>query len=343
MGRALYGRKGELLLDKDVVLTNSFIQRIRKLQFAGLYIKDDLSEGIEIHDVIPDVLRNKMSKEIRSLMANVVLKRSVNFHENMTAMLQLLESLVNEIMSSDAIVFNIIDIKQFDLYTYQHSVNVCVLSCIIGKAYEMTRKQLYKLALGAIMHDIGKVFIDKDLLNKLGKLSPEEFEIIKTHSMLGYNFIRQKCKLPHIIGVSILQHHERFNGCGYPYGKKSDEIILNAQIIAIADVFDAMTSERPYHGPLMPSEAYEFISGSAGHSFSWELVNIFTRNIAPFPLGLHVQLSNGREGIVYQNYEDCLMRPLVKLKPEPGQFEESFIDLKNDADAYNVTIQKVLT
>jgi len=343
LGKRLYGNRGELLLERGVLLTSSVIQKIRKLQYSGLYIEDDLSKDIEIVDIVPEELRNKMSKEIRILMTGLEKKGSVaDLDNSLSALSNLVELLVDEVLTSDAIVFNMIDMKQFDLYTYQHSVNVCVLSSIVGKAYHMTRKQLSKLALAAILHDIGKLFIDKELLNKPGKFTPDEFETMKKHSSLGYDCIKNKWQLPQTVAVSILQHHEKFNGSGYPYGKKSDEIILGAQIIAVADVYDAITSKRPYHEPLLPSEAYEYILGNAGQAFNLEIVNIFTKKIAPFPLGVHVQLSNGLEGIVCKNYEDNLARPLIKLTTGPGQNEDRYIDLKNDSGTYNITVQKII-
>ena len=341
LGKPLYGHRGELMLERGMILSNSVILRIQKLQYSGLYIEDEFSEGIEVKDVISDELRNKMSKTVRSLMTNVEFNRDADFRKDMASIKQLLELLVDDVMSSDSVIFNIIDMKQFDLYTYQHSVNVCVLACVVGKVCEMSRKQLYNLASAAILHDIGKLLIDKKLLNKPGKFTPEEFEIMKKHSMLGYECIRQKCQLPHTVAISILQHHEKFNGNGYPFGRREDEITRYAQIISIADVYDAITSKRPYNEPLLPSEAYEYILGNSDQAFKGEIVNIFTKKIAPFPLGLHVQLSNGLEGIVYKNYEDCMTRPLIKLKPLPGQSGENYIDLKNDTSAYNITIQKV--
>ena len=343
LGKPLYGHRGELMLERDMTLTRDMIKRIKQLQYSGLYAKDDFSEGLEIRDVVSDEVRYKMVTSMRSLMVDAGAEKRVRLQNNMLNISQYLEQLVEEIMSSDSIVFNIIDIKQFDLYTYQHSVNVCILCCILGKIYNMPREQLLRLAWAAVLHDVGKVFIDKAILNKPGNLTTEEFDVMKTHPRQGSEWIK-KSGLPYTVVAAVLQHHEKFNGGGYPSGRKENDILLFARIIAVADVYDAITSNRPYREPILPSEAYEYILGNSGQAFHPEVVEVFVKKVAPFPLGVQVQLSNGIKGIVFKNYEDCLTRPLIKVRPEPGQptEEDVFIDLKNDVDAYSVTIQKVL-
>ena len=238
---------------------------------------------------------------------------------------------------------NLVNIKSFDLYTYQHSVNVCVLCVLIGVALCIPRNEMRDLALAAVLHDIGKVFINKEILNKPGKLTPEEFEVIKNHTQLGYDFINKKNILSASVYIPVLMHHERYDGTGYLSGQKGEAIPLFSQIISVSDVYDAITSDRPYHEAILPSEAYEYILGNAGRHFSPKIVDVFVKKIAPFPEGYNVQLSNGMAGIVYKNYEDCLARPLIKLHRLPGQQEDRFVDLKNDKNALDIIIQKILT
>ena len=328
------------MLEQDMALTDVIIKGIRKLQYSGLYVKDNFSEGIEIQDVISDELRHKMVTSVIKMMTDVGSNKHAHLGNRVQLMWQNLEHIVEEITSSNSIIFNLIDIKQFDLYTYQHSVNVCILSCILGKTCNISSQHLLRLAWAAVLHDIGKMLIDKKIINKPGKLTPAEFEIIKTHSRLGFEWIRQKCRLPSTVAASVLQHHEKFDGSGYPSGKKESEIYLFAQIISVVDVYDAITSKRPYKEAVLPSEAYEYILGNSGLAFHPQVVEMFTKKIAPFPLGVQVQLSNGLKGIVYENYEDCLTRPLIKLYSKPME-PEAFIDLKNDTSAYNITIQKI--
>jgi len=341
LGKPLYGERGELMLEKGKALSENLIKLIGRQKYSGLYIEDDISKGIEIKDVVSDEVRNKMMTSVRRLMTDAQYNKYSNFRKDMHQIQKFLEQIIDEIAKSDSIV-NLVDIKQFDLYTYQHSVNVCVLSCILGKVYEMPRQRILKLAWAAILHDIGKVLVDKALLNKPGKFTKEEFDAIKEHTTLGFNLIKRKCRLPHVVPLSVLQHHEKYDGSGYPLGRKEHEITLFAQIISVVDVFDAITSKRPYHEAILPSEAYEFILGNSGQAFRPDVVEKFVKKIAPFPLGVQVQLSNGMKGVVFKNHGENLSRPVVKIFPEAGQ-EEVYIDLHNDTGAYNVTIQKVYT
>lgn len=344
LGKPFYGPFGRLMLREGMLLTAKLLHKIRALQYSGLYIKDDFSAGIVAEDIISAELRYNAVKAVHNFMTDITSKSTVNIEESMAGISQLLYKIIDEIKMSDQVIVNLIDLKVFDLYTYQHSVNVCVLSCIIGAYLGMSREQLYNLALAATLHDLGKIFIPKEILNKSTPLTPEEFDVIKKHSFLGYDYIRNKFSFHIAVHVSILQHHERHDGTGYPLGKAGSDISLFARIIMIADVYDAITSKRPYHDPILSSEAYEYILGNSGRHFNPEIVDAFTKKIAPFPLGVSVRLSNGLEGIVFNNYADCLTRPLIKLTPLPGQpaGDERFLDLYKDPDALMITISEVV-
>lgn len=342
VGKTFYGHLGGAMLQAGFTLTQTAIDRLLEKKYSGIYIEDELSRGIEINEVVSGEVRNNVTKAVHRLVTNMEVGKDAHFDSDMHQISKLLHSLIDEILSSDGAIVNIVDIKEFDLYTYQHSVNVCILSCLIGVVYHMPRQEMYHLALAAILHDIGKLLIDKDILNKPGQLNHEEFEAIRQHPLHGFNILRKKDIFPGAVLAAVLQHHEKFDGNGYLDGKKGRAIHLFAQIISVVDVYDAITSKRPYHDPILPSEAYEFIMGNAGRAFSMEIVDIFTKKIAPFPTGMQVQLSNGETGIVCKNYKDFLTRPLIRLTPLPNCPKNRYIDLKNDSDAYNVTIQKVL-
>jgi HD-GYP domain-containing protein (c-di-GMP phosphodiesterase class II) len=207
----------------------------------------------------------------------------------------------------------------------------------------LDRAQLFNLGMSAILHDVGKFFIDKEILNKPGRLSFDEFEIIKKHSEIGCEYLRQHFYYSSSISTGVLLHHERFDGAGYPYGRKGFDIHIFARIIAVADVYDAITSLRPYHEPVLPSEAYEYIMGSSGRHFDPDVTDIFIRKIAPFPEGMEVLLSNGLRGIVFKNNSHFMTRPLIKLLPINGREpKEEFCNLGDDPDMLSVTIIKVL-
>jgi HD-GYP domain-containing protein (c-di-GMP phosphodiesterase class II) len=233
------------------------------------------------------------------------------------------------------------DIKAHDEYTYYHSVSVATLSILLGVARGMSRPALYKLGMGALLHDVGKVFIPREIVQKPGALTDEEYEEMKHHSLLGYDYLREYWAGPAESIVAVLAHHERYDGSGYPLGLSGDKQPLEARIVALSDVYDAMTSERPYRGAIPPSEAIEHIMGNSGTMFDPQLVSIFMKKITPYPVGSRVCLSNGQRAIVVNNHADSLMRPKVKrlhMNEQTACAEDEIMDLLNDPAYWNVTI-----
>jgi HD-GYP domain-containing protein (c-di-GMP phosphodiesterase class II) len=232
-----------------------------------------------------------------------------------------------------------IDLRAYDDYTFYHSVNVGVLSVTVGAALGLNKKQLHNLCLAALLHDIGKVFIPKEIVNKPEKLTDEEFKIIKTHSIKGYEYIREKFDIPVSSYIGVLQHHERYDGTGYPFSIEGNKISMFGKIIAASDVYDALVSSRPYRKAVLPSEAMEYIMGGSGSYFDALIVNTFTQRIAPYPVGTCVLMSDGRCGIVVENYYNCCLRPKIKVVAHyPTKVEPYFIDLKNDRTTIDLTI-----
>jgi len=344
LGKPFYGNLGQFYLRKNAVLTEGLIKRITYLGYAGLYIVDDYSDGIEPNFVVSDELKNSTASAVRTFMSN--LQSSPNstsavLTQNVDQIMGLVKTLVDEIVASKNAVVNIIDLKSYDLYTYQHSVNVGVLSGVLGSAMKMTRSELLDLTSSAIFHDIGKMFVPKEVLDKPGALTEMEFDEMKKHPALGALYMRDRLYFPSSIYVPVWQHHEHYDGNGYPNKMAGDKITTSAKIIAMTDTYDAITSKRPYHEAIMPHEGCEYIMGNAGQHFDPEAVDIFFRTVAPFPVGVSVQLSNGDEGIVFKNYSSFPMRPLIKLKPVPGM-KKRFLDLCNDPGALSITVQKLL-
>lgn len=205
----------------------------------------------------------------------------------------------------------------------------------------LSRKALNDLAMGALVHDIGKVFIDKKIINKAAKLTPEEFEEIKKHSTLGFNYICSNSKIPEEARSSVLMHHEQYNGNGYPAGISGEEISLFGRIVCVADVYDALTSDRPYRPAMLPSDAVEYIMSGYNTHFEPKIVDAFTKKVAAYPVGTCVKLSSGDVGIVVKNFESSCLRPKIRLLHE-NKPTNDFIDLTHDRTSYNITIKGIV-
>lgn len=343
VGKALYGSNNQILLTINTRLTTNYIYNLKKLGFSGIYIKDDLSEGIEIEEVVNVRLKNETIKVVKNLFSTTTDKDSRNKDMALDKVLINIESILDEIITNKHLMINMIDLKSFDDYTFSHSLNVAILSVIIGIQYGLNKKELENLALSALLHDIGKVFIGNEIINKPSKLTSEEFEKIKNHPKLGYDYLKKYYNLNTSILIGALDHHEKFNGTGYPNSYKGEDISLYGRIIAIADVYDALTSERPYRKGMFPSEAIEFIMSNSGEHFDPELVKIFLKKAAPYPIGMCVKLSSGLVGIIVENYEESCLRPKIRVfKKDNLEIKPFEISLRDDRKYLSTTIKEII-
>jgi HD-GYP domain-containing protein (c-di-GMP phosphodiesterase class II) len=202
-------------------------------------------------------------------------------------------------------------LRAWDDYTFDHSVQVAMLSILLGRELGLTPYQLYRLGTGAILHDIGKVAVPKEVLNKEGPLTPEEFELMKTHCRVGWDIIQDHPSIMPTSAIVILQHHERLDGSGYPSGLKDRDIHLYAKITAVADVFDAMRADRPYRRRLNPRAVVEALTRDAGPKLNADMVRILLRKVAVVPQGEIVRLTNGLIAVVTGNNPGFPLEPLV--------------------------------
>lgn len=341
LGKTIYAPNGQILLKKGVILRPALIYCIKKLKIPFVYIEDEFSKEINFEDIVDEQLKHRTVQKIKGFFTSALPSGdSKTISDALKSIDFLLADMMDQIVNNKGMIVNLIDLKSYDDYTFKHSVNVTALSCVIGVALNYNRKQLTYLAKGALFHDIGKMFLEKDILNKPGKLTEDEFNHVKKHTLFGHEFALKNLNLKYESLTAILHHHEKFNGEGYPYGKKGTDIHLNAQIVAICDVFDAITSKRIYNKPVLPSEAMEYIMGSSGQHFNPEVVNVFLRKVAVYPLGITVELSNGVKGLVCENYEGYIMRPKIKVITE-NLNDNVYINLK-DIENSAVTIVKVI-
>lgn len=333
----LYGKSGTILLTKGTVLSSAYLKSIFRLNFNGVYIDDDYSKDLEIIKVIDENLRMQAIQGIKTIFITAGDNQKVGA-SRMKEIEALVTSILDDILKNEHLLSNMVDIKVFDDYTYYHSVNVAVVSIVLGIALGLRQQELHDLCLGGLLHDIGKVFIPKHILKKENQLDYEEIEEVKRHPITGCEYLKKSFHLPHAVITAIMDHHEKYDGSGYPDGRSADRISLFGKIIAIADVYDALTSNRPYRKALLPSEAVELIMGSSGTHFEPNLVNTFLRKIAPYPIGTIVTLSNGYTGIVIENYEDFCLRPTLRiLKKQQRDCAPFLLELVHE-DFANVTI-----
>ncbi|SEF50701.1 HD domain-containing protein [Butyrivibrio sp. Su6] len=298
----LYDNNEITLLKANTPLNQFYIDRIDKLEYEGVYIFED-GDVEKARQIVSDETRLKAIKHLKKL--------------DIDACIFLANSIVNEIRNADSLIIEQKAICSHDNYTYVHSVNVDILSVIIGIGMGLSNSELEKLSQSALLHDIGKCDIPLEILNKPAKLSKEEYEEMMKHPWYGLSRLREKEKtgdeISAVIKNAVYSHHENWDGTGYPRGIAGTDIHEFARIIHVADVYDALTTKRAYKNAMNPADAIEYLMANAGIMFDIKVVNTFLLYIAPYPIGCTVLLSNGQQGVVIENNEKYLSRPKVKL------------------------------
>lgn len=315
----LYDSCENVLLKANKKLTQQYINRIQQMEIPGLYVFED--DEIETHPpIVSETTRIHAIKSLKKL--------------NIDECIFVANAIVDEIRECESIVIETMRISSYDNYTYTHSINVDIYSVILGIALGMPDDELKKLSQAALLHDIGKTCLPVELLNKPGKLTPEEYEEVQKHSRYGYNLLKNNPDISSVTRNAILSHHENEDGTGYPRNLPAEKIHKFAKIIHIADVYDALTTKRVYKDAMNPADALEYLMSQAECLFNKDMVATFMQYIAPYPLGVTVELSNGKQAVVVQTNREMLSRPKVRL------FDGTIIDLMDQLD---ITIVKMLT
>ncbi|QNO13753.1 HD-GYP domain-containing protein [Alkalicella caledoniensis] len=317
LGKSLYNENGQLLIAKNTGLTQSMISKIVSLGYNSVYIASQYTEN-EIDDIIkPKFVQKTMLLSKR--ISGMIVSKKGNIHSSLGELSDIVDEIIDEILNSREIFLNLLNVSSYDDYTYKHCLNVMFLSISIGRTLGYTKGQLHDLAIGALFHDIGKLFVPKDILLKPSALSNQEFELMKSHSRKGFDFLKEYTDLSAIIRIVSLDHHEKWDGTGYPQGKKGDEIHPFGRIVAACDVFEALTANRPYRKEISLWEAREYILGGGGSFFDFQIVQAFAQTVNPFPVGSYVRLSDGREGMVKSSNKNFYTRPVVEIHCEQGR------------------------
>lgn len=319
LAKTIYDINGRVLLTDGCKLTNSILKRITANGIYSLYINDKYSTN-EIEDLIKPELRLKALKTLKDGMEGGISKQKTQSklatkikYDYIDNISKLANDIIDEIIYQKNVMINLADIKSVDNYTYEHCLNVAVLSIVIGIELRLSRKTMIDLAIGALLHDIGKMFVPKEILLKNSALTKEEFELIKVHPVEGYKYVKENYNISIPSKNIILYHHEKYDGSGYPDGLKQDKIYELAKIVTIADVYDALTSDRPYRRALSPNEALEYIMGASNRHFDINFVNAFIKRVVPYPVGTLVKLTNGDVGVVLETNPEVPLRPRIKV------------------------------
>lgn len=225
-------------------------------------------------------------------------------------------------------------LRNKDEYLLEHSVNVATLLVTFGKHLQLPREMLKEMAIGGIIHDVGKVKVDDKVLHKPARLTPEEFEHMKLHQVFAKDMIMSVTGLSDVSRDVCLMHHEKLDGNGYPNGLKGDEIPLHGRMSCIVDIYDALTADRVYKRGMSSAEAFKILLSLTPNHLDRDLVYKFINCIGMYPVGALVELSDGRVGIVWTSNESEPLKPEVKCfysRKNKHYVDVAFVDLKRSS------------
>ena len=338
LARDIYSRNNQVILNSGSVLD---AQKISKIMFYSI---DTVSVYIDEKSTATQTLTQQLkdSVEFREFTRNYdravgTLKSAVSAVVNdgaefdIDALIADIDHMIKE-SGSRTRLFNLLHcIRDYDEMTYMHCVNVSLISNCFGRWLGLDEADLRTLTLAGLLHDIGKTAIPKEILLKPSSLTEEEFKTIKTHTFKGYEILRDKT-IDDRIKMAALQHHERADGSGYPYGKSGDEIESFAMIVAIADVYDAMTSDRVYRPKMCPFEVVKHMQSDTFTKYDPKFLVPLLEQITEVFMNHTVRLSNNQIGKIVLLNKNELSKPII-------QVDDIFVDLSKQRD---VTITEVL-
>ena len=316
--KSIFDKRGVCLLAANHELTAGIIKQLQIMDFPGLYIYDEYAEYEDLREILDEKTRMDAVNALQTMNIDRVMYLSTEITESL--------------LGVDELVIDFKDLKFYHNDTFAHSVNVAMLATTCGIGLGLNNYDLQELCTSAMLHDIGKRGINKDILDKPGKLTPEERAIINQHPAIGYNMMYDNPVVTSRTRMGILLHHENWDGTGYPRGIKEDYIPLYARIIHVADVYDALCQKRAYKDDYDPKECVEYLMANCGSMFDTRIVENFIHYLTIYPVGTDVMLSTGQKARVLKNRAKTVLRPVVMLE------DKTVLDLAKDRDTYNITI-----
>ncbi len=330
VGDTVYSSMGEIFLKKGVVLTSRYIQRLLKTGIPMISIENNILGEIDVDETISTETKVAAIQQVKNILLQT--KESGKLVIDPSALYGTVGGFTDSLLGNKSLMVNLVDLRTQDDYTFVHSVNVCVLSLMTGITLGYPREYLQLLGVGALLHDLGKVKIPEPILNKPARLTPDEYTIMQKHTIYGFELIIQSKDLGEEHALIALQHHESYDGTGYPLGISGKNFHELAQIVAIADKFDALTANRIYRKAFPSHEAYEMCAATGNYLFKDPITKAFLHNIAAYPSGSLVELNNNQVAVVVNTPKGFSRFPKVRVlfdqhhRPLPLQKEISLKD-----------------
>ena len=329
---------------------NSFLLKdqtdLEKLKSSNIEIWIDTDKGLDIE--ITEAKEKNTELEAQKTTQTVTIDKKIEkvsleeelhvarkIHTKAKEAVVLVDEINLSMERNSNALLSLIRLKTADEYTYLHSVAVCVLMVALGKQFGLRGEELKEVGVAGLLHDIGKMAVPGDILNKPGKLTDEEFEIVKSHPRRGWEILKSVYHTGEPALDVCLHHHERMDGKGYPEKLSADTLTLHARMGAVCDVYDAITSDRCYKKGWEPAEAIKKMASWKDGHFDETVFRAFVKTVGIYPNGTLVKLKSGRLGVVLEQSEKSLMTPLIRVFfsiRANGYIPVEMIDMSKSAD-----------
>jgi HD-GYP domain-containing protein (c-di-GMP phosphodiesterase class II) len=322
----IYDNWGDMVLQTGMVLDARNIAQIEDIGVGELYVVNKKTEDVHVPPMVPPELEGAVSKALRRVMIEcraMLTSRNqqpIDFVLINNLMDELLDTVISENRGDPSIAgcFSLRD------YNYVHPVKVAGLSMMMGHASGMGSKEIKQLGMAALFQNVGYLLLPQGILDKPGFLNNAEMKAVQRHPVYSSQILARYTEIGPEASTLVLQHHERWNGSGYPFGLSRDGISKAALILGMTDVCFALASKRPHREEFLPAfaiehsivssqDAIEYIIAYSGELFDPELVRAFTRIVPIYPAGTMVKLNDGRTGIVTKSNPSCLRRPRIRI------------------------------
>ncbi len=308
IARTIIASDGRALLNENTRLNDTFINRLRLLGVMSVYVKDGLAD-IEVPEVVSAQVRAAVSLKLNQTLKTFAAKKTLDVN----SMKNLVSILLEEVISNRNVIIHLEDIRSYDDDLLYHSLNVAVFAMMTGLSMGYTEGKLVELGLGSLLHDIGMIMIDPDILHRRGELTDTEGEVFRGHPEIGFNILRTYREVSTKVAHIAFQHHEKVDGSGYPRQLNHKQILDYAKIAAIADTFDNVTSNKYVGHSYSASEALTVLRKLGNTYFDLEIIEAFATNVAIYPIGCLLSLNTGHIAVVTSASKINSTRPIIHL------------------------------
>ncbi|MDU4959607.1 MAG: HD-GYP domain-containing protein [Sporomusaceae bacterium] len=339
LSRPLLGSDGSVLLQEGIAVRDGYIRYLRSQGIDTLFVDEPRQTPTT------DFYDSEHTREALSAARQTVGQFRAGQGINLDRIKEIVSGLIGELSQKPENMAHFLDIRRKEEYLFSHAVNTCILSVMTGLALGYSADRLSELGLAAMLHDIGKIKFPQLLAKQFhGSLTPKERQEYRMHPMYSLELLQGNPSVSVAVANACCQHHERWNGSGYPLGLKGDAISEYAQIISVADVYDRLIVGLPHRLPVPVYYAAAILNKAAGEYFNPAIVETFTQNIAAYPMGKTVRLSNHQTGVILGTDVKNKMTPVVRITsgPDSSQLNRLVeLDLKKNPGLFIVDFEEV--